>query len=391
MSRRSFFLFLLQTHTASSHLILISTLVIIAPVHVHAASASSSHLPLPVSQQLHLADTFPLPAGAVGPESFAFDPLGGGPYTGVSDGRILKWDESVSRWLDFATVSPSPRAACEGLGDDKELMEETCGRPLGLMFNHKTGELYIADAYKGLLVVGPSGGLATQILTHANGVPFGFTNGLDIDQGTGLVYFTDSSTRFQRRNHILVILSGDVSGRLMRYDPQTKQTTLLLDNLAFPNGLALSENGDYILVAETTRCRILRYWMKTATAGTVDVFSDLEGYPDNVKRNDKGEFWVGIHSKRSFFVGMAVRFPWLGTVVLKLMPFDPMKLISMTARWRGGGFAVKLSEQGLITATLAGKNGTNRWASISEVAEKDGYLWIGSVTMPFAGVIDTKT
>lgn len=44
--------------------------------------------------------------GAVGPESFAFDPHGGGPYTGVSDGRIIKWQQSERRWIDFAVTSP---------------------------------------------------------------------------------------------------------------------------------------------------------------------------------------------------------------------------------------------------------------------------------------------
>ena len=44
--------------------------------------------------------------GAVGPESFAFDPLGGGPYTGISDGRIIKWDQNQRRWINFAITSP---------------------------------------------------------------------------------------------------------------------------------------------------------------------------------------------------------------------------------------------------------------------------------------------
>jgi hypothetical protein len=43
---------------------------------------------------------------AVGPESFAFDPLGGGPYTGISDGRIIKWQQDQRRWINFATTSP---------------------------------------------------------------------------------------------------------------------------------------------------------------------------------------------------------------------------------------------------------------------------------------------
>ena len=35
-----------------------------------------------------------------------------------------------------------------------------CGRPLGLKFNEATCDLYIADAYFGLLVVGHNGGVA---------------------------------------------------------------------------------------------------------------------------------------------------------------------------------------------------------------------------------------
>lgn len=43
--------------------------------------------------------------GAFGAESFSFDPQGQGPYTGVSDGRILKWLPSQRKWVDFAFVS----------------------------------------------------------------------------------------------------------------------------------------------------------------------------------------------------------------------------------------------------------------------------------------------
>ena len=51
----------------------------------------------------------------------------------------------------------------------------------------------------GLLVVGAEGGLATGVVTQAQGVPLAFPNGIDIDEENGLVYFTDSSSRYQRR------------------------------------------------------------------------------------------------------------------------------------------------------------------------------------------------
>lgn len=46
--------------------------------------------------------------------------------------------------------------------------------------------------------VGPEGGLATSLVTEADGVPLRFTNDLDIDDA-GNIYFTDSSSKYQRR------------------------------------------------------------------------------------------------------------------------------------------------------------------------------------------------
>lgn len=78
-------------------------------------------------------------------------------------------------------------------------LEHVCGRPLGLRFDKTTGDLYIADAYLGLHVVGPGGGLATKLVSEFEGKPLRFTNDLDIDEENDIIYFTDSSTVFQRR------------------------------------------------------------------------------------------------------------------------------------------------------------------------------------------------
>lgn len=44
----------------------------------------------------------PVDAGAAGPESLAFDPAGGGPYAGVSDGRVLRWVPGERRWEEHS-------------------------------------------------------------------------------------------------------------------------------------------------------------------------------------------------------------------------------------------------------------------------------------------------
>jgi hypothetical protein len=74
--------------------------------------------------------------------------------------------------------------------------ECTCGRPLGLQFYSKTGDLYFIDAYMGLMRAGPADGVDEVVAAEAGGVPFNITIGFDIDQATGDVYFTYSSTSY---------------------------------------------------------------------------------------------------------------------------------------------------------------------------------------------------
>ena len=75
-------------------------------------------------------------------------------------------------------------------------MEQVCGRPLGLKRSNM--RVYIVDAYFGLMVVRRNGGVAKQLEISVEGVSFRFTNALDIDQDTGIVYFTNTSILFQR-------------------------------------------------------------------------------------------------------------------------------------------------------------------------------------------------
>lgn len=66
-------------------------------------------------------------------------------------------------------------------------------------FNNQSGELYIADAYFGLVKVPPSGGPPIRVVSCVDGKSFSFLAGLDIDPHTGVVYFTEASSTYQIR------------------------------------------------------------------------------------------------------------------------------------------------------------------------------------------------
>jgi hypothetical protein len=73
----------------------------------------------------------------------------------------------------------------------------TTSAPAAVRSASKTGD-YFADAYMGLMRVGPAGGVAEVVAVKAGGVPFNFTNDVYIDQATSDVYFTVLSTSYPR-------------------------------------------------------------------------------------------------------------------------------------------------------------------------------------------------
>nr|VFK22487.1 MAG: gluconolactonase [Candidatus Kentron sp. MB]VFK28814.1 MAG: gluconolactonase [Candidatus Kentron sp. MB]VFK74107.1 MAG: gluconolactonase [Candidatus Kentron sp. MB] len=189
-----------------------------------------------------------------GPEDVAVDNEGR-IYGGALDGRIL-------RILKNGHV---------------ETFAETQRHPLGLHFDDR-GNLIVCDAWKGLLSIDPKG-TVTTLTTEAEGVPFFLTNDPDID-AHGVIYFTDASSRFHQPEYKLDLMGARPYGRLLSYDPRTGQTEVLLRDLYFANGVALSEKEDFVLVNETYRYRTIRYWLQGEKAGAHEPFIDnLPGFP----------------------------------------------------------------------------------------------------------------
>ncbi|XP_027088110.1 strictosidine synthase [Coffea arabica] len=230
---------------------------------------------------------------ASGPEAIAFDLTGQGPYTGVSDGRVLKYEGPGIGFVEFAHASPlRTKEKCDGTDDPN--LGPICGRPFGVGFNYRTGELYIADAFFGLCKVGPDGGLAEQLATSAEGGPFKWLDGLDVDSTTEMVYFTDISTKYTFRELPQALSSGDSTGRLMSYNPKTKEVQVLLSGLQIPGGTGVSRDGSFVLVSEYTGHRILKYWLKGPKANTAEAILSIHR-PDNIKRTLLGDFWIGAN------------------------------------------------------------------------------------------------
>lgn len=72
-----------------------------------------------------------------------------------------------------------------------------------------------------------------------------------IEASDGNIYFSVPSTKFGLHNWYLDVLEARPHGQLLKYNPTSNETVIVLDNLAFANGVALSKEEDYLVVCET--------------------------------------------------------------------------------------------------------------------------------------------
>jgi len=78
--------------------------------------------------------------------------------------------------------------------------------------------------------------------------------------------------------------SGYDNGILLKFTPSTGKLEVLIDDLAFANGVELSHNESHILATEGgLMLRVRRQWLKGPKTGTTDTFIlSLPGHGNNI-------------------------------------------------------------------------------------------------------------
>lgn len=281
------------------------------------------------------------------PEDVALDGQGR-IYAGLEDGRIVQ-------------LQPD--------GTQPRVFANTQGRPLGMVFD-RAGNLIVADAIKGLLSISTAGEVK-MLATEANGAKFGCLNDLDI-AADGTIYFTEASSKYPMSQFATDILEHQPNGRLMAFDPQTQTARTLLRGIYFANGVAVSPDQSFVLFAETGKYRVQRLWVKEPKDGVVDTFIDnLPGFPDGISSNGTDKFWLALVTPRQALFDKILPHPSLRKVVFRL----PKAFQPAPERY---SFVVALDSQGRIVDNL--QNGSSDcYAQISNVVERDGKLYFGSI------------
>ncbi|MCR9139230.1 MAG: SMP-30/gluconolactonase/LRE family protein [Alphaproteobacteria bacterium] len=302
--------------------------------------------------------------GHTGPEDATLGP-DGLLYVSTHDGTIVRVDLESGKTEEFA---------------------RTDGRPLGMEFG-SDGRLYVSDAFRGLMAVEQDGKTVLLSDRTADGSPIRYANDLDITR-SGLVYFSDASTKFGAREFggtyeasLLDLMEHGPNGRVLKYDPKTGQTDVVIDGLSFANGVALAEDDSFLLISETGTYSVLKYWLAGDKAGGVEtIIQNLPGFPDNLNRIGDGSYWLGLVSPRSAFADALSEQPFLRKVVQRL----PASLRPKAQRY---GFVVRLDGDGTILETIQAPQGFYALTT-GATPGPNGELVVTSLTEPRLGYLE---
>ncbi|WP_121252842.1 SMP-30/gluconolactonase/LRE family protein [Nocardioides ferulae] len=277
--------------------------------------------------------------------------------SGPHEGAVLTGTEDGAIW----------RVGHDGRRLDR--VAHTGGRPLGLELL-PDGRLLVCDARRGVLVADLGTGAVESLVPAVDGRAMKFCNNAAV-AADGTVWFSDSSQHFGIDRWKDDFVQDTRTGRLLRRDPDGS-VHVVLDGLAFANGVALSRGEDYVAVAETGARTVVRHWLTGPRAGQRDhLVRDLPGYPDNIARGSDGLIWVTIASPRDPVVERLQTGPvWLRRQVTRIpAPLQPKP--KRTVR------VMAYDDQGVLVHDLDAPATSFHMAT--GVREHEGRVWLGSL------------
>lgn len=162
------------------------------------------------------------------------------------------------------------------------------------------------------------------------------------------------------------------NGRLMAYDPEAKTTSVLLDDLYFANGVAVTPDQTSIIVVEMGMYRVWRYWLSGPREGQFEILIDnLPGFPDGISSNGRGTFWLPLVSPRLADVdNIMLPRPFLRKITMRL----PESMLPVAENY---GFVLGIDLEGRVIYNLQDPSAS--FSQITSVQEHEGMLYLGSL------------
>jgi gluconolactonase len=199
--------------------------------------------------------------GIISPEGPAADRAGNVFLVSRWTGKVVKVDAS-GRVSDLVHTGGKPQSVA--------LLE--------------SGELLLADARNQALQRISTTGVLSTIAETVDGERFLGPNDLVL-AGHSVVFLTDPGLDMESR------------GRILRIDIVSGATSVVAEGLAFPNGITITHDGRYLLLAESVTHRVLRFELldNGIRLGAPAVFCQFaDHHPDGIALDSEGNLLVTL-------------------------------------------------------------------------------------------------
>lgn len=235
-------------------------------------------------------------------------------------------------WL-YAAVDGGTIIRLHEDGTGLENVLSTGGAILGFDFDEQ-GCLYFCDA--GNSAVCRFDGQTIQNLPSEG---LTYPDALCIDDKNQVLYYSDASCIRPKEYggsplaaYMVDMMAHTNTGRIVAYDLKTGQQRIVSLGFSFANGLQLTEDGEALLLNETSENRI---WRIEIASGEKTLLLTVPGYPDNLHRAESG-YWSGLSgSYASSYANLSDKL-FLRRAIVNLPHF----VFTGMARSSGGGEAV---------------------------------------------------
>lgn len=265
-------------------------------------------------------------------------------------------------------------------GTQQKTVTNTGGRPLGLDLMPDR-RIVVCDSVKGLLAVDPDSG-DTEVLTDRfAGTKFTVTNNPSVAPD-GRIFFSASTMRRTVDQAVRDIVENRPTGRLFCYHPESGVTEQLATGLLFANGVALSPDGTFVLVAETGRFCVQRIRLTGDQAYSQETFlAELPGMPDNMSVGSDGLLWIALVAGNDPQLAKLQALPrWLRSLIAPLAQSKsdrtqaPDTVHVQAYDWSGR-----------LVHNIRRENCGYRF--VTGVREQGGHLYLGSIREQSIGVM----
>jgi Strictosidine synthase len=170
---------------------------------------------------------------------------------------------------------------------------------------HPDGRLLVCVARRGLAAVDASGRQ-----TWLNQVEDQPLHGLTSVAATpdGNIFASEGSTLNAPADWCRDLMQKNSAGRIIACGPGFEAPTVLLRDLPYPYGLAISADGRFLWLTESWSHRLCRAAIAGRELGAVEpVIGNLPGYPARLGRANGGGFWLSIFALRTHLIEFVLR------------------------------------------------------------------------------------